>query len=268
MSGSTQPRGRPRGSNTGQAENAHSAATTGKRKRNTEGTQPGQGRSEQQQLRANAQNKFYTRMMLPGYKKRLPAAAQELVETALLDHDLADAPADDRRWHELYGELQRLVQLPSDASTSTPNTTVNNDDRSDTESVYEWGSSCDEDSASSPRQSADQPTSEAERPSQPESHLRCILPNPTIAAAAHRCISEQLTNKKGGLPKDVDAESWDPNSLAALSILIEEIVKSQARFNAQRTMFAKSPRNQALAAKRDAKKKSKDEDGQPANEQG
>ncbi|SNX85345.1 uncharacterized protein MEPE_04054 [Melanopsichium pennsylvanicum] len=195
-------------------------------------------------------------MMLPGYNQALPRAAQDLVEEALLDHDLINAPADDRRWVELYDELHRLVAASTDdTSASTSNTMtgkgdVNHDveeeEEDDDQESYIWGSSLssedDDELCSNPKLSR-------KRDTEREAWLAATLPNADLAAAVHACVSEQLTNKKGGLLKGVVAESWDPNSLAALSILVEEVVRSQAGFNARRTMFAKDPRKQVgLAA--------------------
>ena len=230
----TRGRGRPPGSKTKRKEVSNVGGNEKGKKRKV---QDGEGCM----VRANAESKHYTRAILPGYTKKLPPAAQDLVEKALLDHGLAEAPADDARWTELYEELHRLIDNPPEsipASTSTEPT--------DEDDAYEWAPSSISDDEEPPSTLA--PSSETSAAQQ------AILPNSTFANAVHRYISHSLT-KKGALPKDIPPESWDPNSLAAMSILVEELTKSQAKFNAQRTMFAKSPRNQALAAKREAKKK-------------
>ncbi|SPO28245.1 uncharacterized protein UTRI_04644_B [Ustilago trichophora] len=251
-SSSNRPRGRPPGSKTNRSDNeapAERVVSKGK-KRKMEGQQ------RRTKLRANAESRFYTRNILPDFHRRLPPAAQDLVERALLDHGLADAAADDPRWIQLYDELHRLIEQPNETTAASTN-----DEEDDNDSLYEWASpssSSDDEEQPTPHRSS----STAQRDSTRESDLKSILPNPTLTTATHRYISEQLTNARGALPRAIPPESWDPNALAALSMLIEELVKSQARFNAQRTMFAKSPRNQLLAAKREANKKKsgKDED--------
>ncbi|KAJ9473840.1 Phosphatidate cytidylyltransferase [Pseudozyma hubeiensis] len=182
--------------------------------------------------------------MLPGYnKRRLPAAAQELVDRALMDDDLAAAKPDDARWVKLYEQLQQLVQTqPSTTDTDTPNPDSDTDDHQD--DTYQWAD------ASSP-ESAPQPSaptsSNTTTPLQPDaSHL---------PHAVHAYISSAFTHKRGELVKSVASESWEPAALAALSMVVEEVARSQATFNARRTMFAKSPRNRVLAAKREARKK-------------
>ncbi|CDU25187.1 uncharacterized protein SPSC_05021 [Sporisorium scitamineum] len=190
--------------------------------------------------------------MLPGGKRHLPVAARELVEKALIDHDLAEAPADDARWVELYDELQRLIEhggsiesTSSDNATATPSADNEEDD-------YQWAPSSDDDEEAS---SSTAPPLQSQHDPHTQAHLTSLVPNPSLSQAVHAYISEALTNGRGRLPKDVPTENWDPASLAVMSMLVEEVAKSQAKFNAQRTMFAKSPRNQALAAKREAQKK-------------
>ncbi|SPO28766.1 uncharacterized protein UTRI_04644 [Ustilago trichophora] len=248
-SSENKPRGRPPGSKTKRSgENGAVDRVVSKRKKRWT-----DGQERQTKLRANAKSKFFTRNILPGFHRRLPPAAQDLVERAVLDHDLADASADDPRWLELYDELHRLIEQPGETTVVSTN---NEDD--DNDSSFEWAPS-----SSSPSDDEEQPTPHAsatQRDSTRECDLKSILPNPSLTTATHRYISEQLTNARGALPKNVAPESWDPNALSALSMLLEEVVKSQARFNAQRTMFAKSPRNQMLAAKREAKKNKSDKD--------
>lgn len=244
-SSENRPPGRPRGSKTKRSENrAVDGVVSKENKRKTEGQQ------RQTKLRANADSKFYTRNILPGFHPRLPPAAQDLVERALLDHDLADPSAYDPRWVKLYDELHRLIEQPAEATAVS---TINEQD--DNDCWYEWAPSS---SLASDQEQATQPDSTR------KSDLKSVLPNPCLTRATHRYISEQLTNARGTLPKHIPPQSCDPNALSALSILLEELVKSQARFNAQRTMFAKSPRNQILAAKREAdKKKSGKGKGEP-----
>ncbi|SJX63903.1 uncharacterized protein SRS1_14605 [Sporisorium reilianum f. sp. reilianum] len=183
--------------------------------------------------------------MLPGYHRRLPAAAQELVDKALLDQDLTEAPADDARWVELYEQLQQLSEDggSTDSVRSNAATTITDNDE---EADYQWAPS-----------SSDEATSSNKPAPQPHTHHPTLPPTLAISQAVHEYVSEALTNGKGHLAKHVDRQSWDAASLAALGMLVEEVARSQARFNAQRTMFAKSPRNQALAAKREASKREK-----------
>lgn len=255
MSSAPRPRGRPPGSKTTnkRKETAKTAGTASKGKKQK--VQDGQAKGLR---RANAESKFYTRNILPGFNKRLPPAAQEVVEQALLDPDLADAAADDPRWVELYEQLHRLVDQPS--SSASASTSAQPTGENDAEETYDWAHSSPSTSSSSPRtsnQTAPLPPPH-QRDTQREAHLTSILPDPALTHAVHRYVSEQLTNQKGALPKHVTPESWAPDALAALGMLVQEIARSQARFNAQRTMFAKSPRNQALAAKRAASKQRKD----------
>lgn len=218
--------------------------------------------------RKNAVYRYHTMKVLPGYNKTLPPQAQELVEKAILDHNLAEASMDDPRWVELYQELHRLVQQPtdSDSSMSTGSTMpssrneVDNDDDERALDSYTWASPSPSPPASHP--SSPQPNSSV--PDHRQS-FASLLPDPFTTTAVHRHISSSLTNpttnpriRTGSFINDIQPESWDPSSLVAMSILVEEIAKSQAQFNAQRTMFAKSPRNQALAAARAAKKRKKE----------
>lgn len=252
-------RGRPPGSKTKRSNDGNSASTPRKeRKQDTTDTAkgPSKGLWKEHVSRANAEIKSYTTWILPGYHKRLNPAAQDLVERALYDSDLADAPADDPRWTQLYQDLHRLVSQPPTSASEPSTFRITDDDIN--EDVYKWAPSSGSSSASPPPQ----PISVSELEPERAAHLRSVLPSIPLTRALHATVSAAMTNNKGTLPKDLRAESWDPNSLAALSILIEEIAKSQAKFNAQRTMFAKSPRNQALAAKRrEGKEKEKDGKG-------
>lgn len=201
--------------------------------------------------------KSFAESILPGWRgRKLPKEAQELVEEALLDQGLADAGADDPRWVDLYEEIRRRIDQPA---SSTAGTRLDNEGSDNEDLPYEWAPSSP---TRTPPPTQSSPAPNADR----ESHIHSLFPQPDLTQAVHRYISASLTNKKGSLPPDlVEAESWDPSSLVAMSVLVEEIAKSQARFNAQRTMFAKSPRNQALAAKRRQKGKcsSKEPDLEP-----
>ncbi|GAC99157.1 phosphatidate cytidylyltransferase [Pseudozyma hubeiensis SY62] len=200
--------------------------------------------------RAETESKSFTDNMLPGYnKRRLPAAAQELVDRALMDDDLAVAKPDDARWVKLYEDLQQLVQTQP-STTDIDNDVVPDSDADDNQDdTYQWAD------ASSP-----------ESEPHPEPHPSGLTPTATIPTtlqpnashlpqAVHAYISSAFTHKRGDLVKSVASESWEPAALAALSMVAEEVARSQATFNARRTMFAKSPRNRLLAAKREARKK-------------
>lgn len=219
------------------------------------------GREEHQAERrhANAENQRFTDHMLPGYKKRrLPVAAQKLVDKAVMDDGLARAPADDARWAMLYDDVQRLVQeerLTTDITPTLDKETTREGDDGDGEGelrddhLWANGSPCRERMIALTDVS---PTLDASPSSHGQAHQRCLLPNHAISEAVHAYISDAFTHQRGDFVKSITSESWDPAALAAMSMVVEEMAKSQARFNAQRTMFAKSPRNQALAAKREA----------------
>lgn len=211
--------------------------------------------------RGQVHAKSLTDHMLPGYTKKLPAAAQALVDRALLDDNLVNAPAADARWIKLYEDLQRLVQ----AQSSTEDMTATRvDGEAETEAAteqeddYRWAdsSSSDEEQTSlSPADAAQSASLEpGPGPQRPAHRTSLLLPNHALSEAVHAYISEAFTTKRDGLTRSVASESWDPAALAAMSMVVEEMAKSQAKFNAQRTMFAKSPRNQALAAKREERK--------------
>lgn len=205
--------------------------------------------------RKNATSKNYLTRMLPGYNKQLPPRAQELVEQALLDDDLAEASPDDARWVKLYEDLHRLVYYAADPTASTSNE-PDDDEELDNSALdsYRWASPSPSPEPS--RESPPAPQTTTESDARHEAFAR-NLPRPDLLDAVHRHISSSITYTKArhtGFINDIKPESWDPSSLVALSILVEEIAKSQAGFSAQRTMFAKSPRNQALAAARKAKK--------------
>ncbi|KAJ1024412.1 hypothetical protein NDA18_004579 [Ustilago nuda] len=248
----TRTRGRPPGSKTRRTQEATWAPKPGKkRKQNATGSISqgcsGKGAAKE---RGNAETKSFTTRILPAYHKHLPPAAQDLVEQALFGSDLADAPADDPRWTQLYRDLHSLID-PSPTSkfaseTEATATTGIVDDviNQPQEEEYEWAPA----SPSSPPPARD--LGFEKRDEAQAAHVGSTLASTALSAAVHARVSCELTNNKGSLAKDLGADSWDPNSLAALSMLVEEIAKSQAKFAAQRTMFAKSRRNQALAAKR------------------
>lgn len=204
--------------------------------------------------RKNAKLKNHTLQILPGYNKNLPPQAQELIDKALLDHNLAAAPVDNPRWTQLYEELHRLVDQTANSNTNTgqPLDQDNNANDEQDESAwyeYEWASRSP--TPEPPLSANGSATMQIDTTD--ESAARELV-SPELKQAVHRHISCSLERKNGYIRTmgDVKAESWEPSSLVAMSILVEEIAKSQASFNAQRTMFAKDPRKQALKAKKEA----------------
>ncbi|SAM84364.1 uncharacterized protein UBRO_05603 [Ustilago bromivora] len=252
----TRTRGRPPGSKTRRTQEATWAPKPGKKRKQNASDIISQGSSGKgaRKERGNAETKSFTTRILPGYHKHLPPAAQDLVEQALFGSDLADAPADDPRWTQLYQDLHSLIdtsptsrfasETEAAATTRTAVDVINQPQEEVVEDEYEWAPA----SPSSPPPARD--LGFEKRDEAQAAHVRSTLVSTALSAAVHARVSSELTNNKGSLAKDLGADSWDPNSLAALSMLVEEIAKSQAKFNAQRTMFAKSCRNQALAAKR------------------
>ncbi|SPO46735.1 uncharacterized protein PSANT_04421 [Moesziomyces antarcticus] len=200
-------------------------------------------RAEAKRTRANAEARHSTRVF-PGYNKRLPAAAQAVVEQALLDNDLANADADDPRWTQLYDELDALIhrshEVPAPETPKTHTGSFLNDD--DDEGQYEWGS-CSEDGCEA--QVVNSHVDDDEARQAQEAYARTILPKADLATALHGAVSDSLSNSKTkgkGKAKGSGGESgydWDPSSLAALTMLCEEIALSQATFSARRSMFAK-----------------------------
>lgn len=268
MSSATRPHGPPTGPDHTRRPDEGGTASPGKA-RQAKRRKEDQDTDRQPKRRANAESTFDTRHILPGYRKRLPAEAQELVESALLDDDLADAPADDPRWVQLYEDLHRLVDPSRGApasvtSTNSSTAAAHTDDSDDAHSSFEWASDSDKDVATSPAlRLQTNGTPDLER----QAYFKSLPPQPDLTAAVHRYTSASLCDKRGKLPPNTAPASWDPSSLAALGMLVEEIARSQARFNAQRTMFAKSPRNQALAAKKKEEREKKQEGQMEQKEQ-
>lgn len=234
------------------------------KKRKMGDQQRGPTEAKEFKIHARTKVKAFANLRRTGCHESLPSApAQDLVEKALFDHDLMEASADDERWVEFYEKLQRLsensgsaVSAPRDDDNNDNNATSSDDnDQQEEEDHYQWATESfsdddndDDDDDEAKSDTAAVPTHLESRASLPPKHA--------ITQAVHEYVLKALTNGKGRLPKRVGKESWDPSSLAALSMLVEEAAKSQAKFNAKKTMFAKSPRNQVLAAKRQAQKQS------------